>query len=519
MDIIGPILKPALTFVLTKAFQKVRRLQSSYRAAFSNDPVEARIVELAVDDIKAIFGRAGFLNERLDGLLDEIARSGLLDQLCIVALTGENIARARLLFLIQASNHYSKSSAKPPDLDSLFDQFIRIIHTSAEKIHIDVDALRKDLSTKRKLQAAGILRGNGEFQTLQFGSGRRTEITELYKKLPWLSTTSLDCSKFICAVSSATLTDFADITVEGPSNRQMRLPHDKVYVEPNLSRASAKGIGDEQLYNSGDHDTLAALLHDYSQIVILGDPGGGKTTLARILCHRIGTASKEAGDVLPIFITVRHFEASLNITPQLSLLEFVKNEVARQTNHQISNLSDPLQYALLFGRCIIVFDGLDEIINISKRRQFVSAVLQFMDNYPLNRYVITSRKVGYDEAPLRDPPTFLLSAFGDKEIRQYAKLSATNVFSVPSGSVQFEVERFIQESNKNAKEFLGSPLLLSLILWLFFSTQRIPDGRLNIYRECAELMFQRWDALRNIHPDVPSPFRLFSLLVDRKSVV
>jgi len=75
MNIIETLVKPALSFGLSKALQRLRRLQTSYQAAFANPEVEPRVVELAIRDIKAVFGRAGFLDEPLVQLLDELARA------------------------------------------------------------------------------------------------------------------------------------------------------------------------------------------------------------------------------------------------------------------------------------------------------------------------------------------------------------------------------------------------------------------------------------------------------------
>ena len=51
-------------------------------------------------------------------------------------------------------------------------------------------------------------------------------------------------------------------------------------------------------------------------------------------------------------------------------------------------------------RLLLLFDGLDEISDASLRMQIVRQVEMFTQSYPTNRFIITSRIVGYTEAPV-----------------------------------------------------------------------------------------------------------------------
>ena len=57
---------------------------------------------------------------------------------------------------------------------------------------------------------------------------------------------------------------------------------------------------------------------------------------------------------------------------------------------------------LLTGRAMVVFDGLDELLDTSRRADISARVERFCAEYPLAPVLVTSRVVGYDQARLDD---------------------------------------------------------------------------------------------------------------------
>src|SRR5260370_9355599 len=68
-------------------------------------------------------------------------------------------------------------------------------------------------------------------------------------------------------------------------------------------------------------------------------------------------------------------------------------------------LADLLTTKLGQGNCLILLDGLDEIVSADDRRSVVRQIEEFVrryDNAP-NRFVMSSRLAGYRSAPLGEP--------------------------------------------------------------------------------------------------------------------
>jgi hypothetical protein len=78
--------------------------------------------------------------------------------------------------------------------------------------------------------------------------------------------------------------------------------------------------------------------------------------------------------------------------------------------------------------------------------------------------------------------------------------------------------RFYKQTTQNASDLRRNPLMLGLMAWIFNTRGDVPSNRPEIYRECAILMFERWDPDREIKAEVPSDFdrlQLFSELASR----
>lgn len=54
-------------------------------------------------------------------------------------------------------------------------------------------------------------------------------------------------------------------------------------------------------------------------------------------------------------------------------------------------------------------------------------------------------------------------------------------------------------------------LLLGLMAFLFFVKGDVPNNRPEIYKECAMLMFEKWDQRRGILAKIPDDFDIVHL--------
>ena len=149
---------------------------------------------------------------------------------------------------------------------------------------------------------------------------------------------------------------------------------------------------------------------DQLAFVILGDPGSGKSTLLHFLAlvyARGAEAIKEKLKApeqevnrLPIFVPLAAFDDMLRTHPGLTLLEFLPIYFDRR--RLIPGLTPLFQRALESGNALVLFDGLDEVLDATTRRYVANQVTAMMNEYTPRgvRFAMTSRFVGYREAPI-----------------------------------------------------------------------------------------------------------------------
>ncbi len=156
---------------------------------------------------------------------------------------------------------------------------------------------------------------------------------------------------------------------------------------------------------SGPREDLADIVRRHRQVVILGDPGSGKTTLVRYLTLRFARAilaeperffqpqedlwnEKNAwrlpdlGPVrLPILLRVANYAEARQQDPNLSLLGYLPRYFEGLQIPHADELGAVLRRLLEEGRCLVLLDGLDEIIDPTDRSNIATAIGQFAGVY------------------------------------------------------------------------------------------------------------------------------------------
>jgi internalin A len=193
------------------------------------------------------------------------------------------------------------------------------------------------------------------------------------------------------------------------------VPLEKLFVEPHVAK---QHLPPDALEVDPPPPTqaLAAALAEHPRMVLLGDPGSGKSTVVNWICTALGggmdgpLAKLFGGPLVPLPFVLRELEidrgfAAIEDVKQrwLTLLEmFLRRPVAAQLlaerEKHGGNLDDSLAVRLLeSGQAIVLLDGIDEIGDIKNREALREAVHEGMRRYPRARWVLTSRIVGYEE--------------------------------------------------------------------------------------------------------------------------
>jgi formylglycine-generating enzyme required for sulfatase activity len=262
-------------------------------------------------------------------------------------------------------------------------------------------------------------------------------------------------------------------------------------------------------------------VRDTPRLVILGDPGTGKSTLVRyiLLALTEGHAHARldlADEWLPIFFPIAAFAEARSDPGQRDLapLDYLRSFYMGLSQPDYTPL---FQRALLSGRALLLFDGLDEVRE--DRLSIVRCLEAFVREWdvPGNRFVATSRIAGYDDAPL-DDRLFVqtrIQPFDDDDIRlfahQWSRAYERAGLREPADDValvEAELERRASEyadslvaaifDNPHVTDLARNPLLLTILALIHNQGTRLPDRRVDLYKLCVEALAESWNRARSL---------------------
>lgn len=258
---------------------------------------------------------------------------------------------------------------------------------------------------------------------------------------------------------------------------------------------------------------LTEILKRHNKLVILGDPGSGKTTFLRYLAAAF--AKSKQGESfglqearIPIVIALR----DLKHGDLPSAEELPKTCIPKDLTEEVS--TDPqtkegfFKQNLKVGRCVVLLDGLDEVADKTARRAVSKWVMDLTHVYPDNRFVITSRILGYQDAPLGGGfRGYTLSNFERKDIERFSKnwyhIVETNLRGDTPESrktADNRTNKLIEAifNNDRVERLAVNPLMLSIIAIVHRDRGVLPQRRVRLYDDCIDVLLGRWDEAKGL---------------------
>lgn len=243
-------------------------------------------------------------------------------------------------------------------------------------------------------------------------------------------------------------------------------------------------------------------LRRYHRIVVLGDPGAGKTTMLKHLAFRMLPGS--AGEWLPIFVELRRFVDS----GEASLVQYVRALLADRYGFAVT--TDDLEKRLDGGEVALLLDGLDEVLgdrHAGSAEAVYDAVGEEINRlatrFPDCPIAVTCRAHGWREG---------LPAFRTLEALDFDLPQVTLFVRAWYGDRPAKGEALLRALGDNQRllGLAGNPLLLSLIAIVYDRDLELPERRAALYRRCVDVLLREWDSHRKIK-------RLSNFTTDRKA--
>ncbi len=265
-----------------------------------------------------------------------------------------------------------------------------------------------------------------------------------------------------------------------------------------------------------------ALFRDHRGLVILGDPGSGKTTLLRWLAvmaaggrWTLWRALGRAERLLPLIVSVgRLSELRTGAASHGSVVEGLARYFDDRTTADRQRIKPFLEERLENGDCLVLFDGLDEVK--TEDRQAAASWLEGLGGrFPRNRFVVTSRIVGFAGFQLPTGKVATLAPFRPFQVERYVRSFVTSYSRSESRrndhvTEHEEADRLLQVINKNPrlKGLAGNPFLLSGLALIHRAEGQLPRYRVHCYEMFARCLCESWGTVRRLvagrqTPDIP----------------
>lgn len=297
-----------------------------------------------------------------------------------------------------------------------------------------------------------------------------------------------------------------------PLQARCALPEGETWSRP--LRLAGRRITEQEaaeVGGVGQPQPALGLLQKNAGIVLLGDPGAGKSTFLKYLALSFALGQGEhlgLGRRLPVLVPLVSYAEKL-AAGGLRLDHFVADSFREGVGDlPIENLLEP---ALEEGRVLLLLDGLDEVRDPGLQRVVVQWVESFYGFHRKagNKFVLTSRIVGYRE--VRPAAEGLVECtlvdFDDQEIEtflgRWVLVQERDVLGdspAAKSSAERERRELLQALHTSAavRSLAANPLLLTILALMKRQGVALPEQRARLYSVYVRTLLESWSAVRGL---------------------
>ena len=297
---------------------------------------------------------------------------------------------------------------------------------------------------------------------------------------------------------------------------------DRLFVEPRLSVQRIAPEEDPAAWPQTQ--PVLDALEASPRLIVLGDPGSGKSTLVSWLAWQMARPHESPcvarlGRLVPIPLVLRELPISRGITWEGLLEALLAHGMARGVLRPKT-----LAAVLQRGQALVMLDGLDEIGDVAARESLRDAFLEGVGKYPSCRWLLTSRIVGYEAVPfdcveaedlrpltpdvsITRPIADVTYAapFDDLQVDEFARNWFTHREAVAERAEVGAGELLAAIRRDRATQSLARiPNLLTLMALIYRVQAKLPHGRALLYDAVADAYLKSIDEYRRLREmDLP----------------
>ncbi len=252
-----------------------------------------------------------------------------------------------------------------------------------------------------------------------------------------------------------------------------------------------------------------------SRLVLLGDPGSGKSTFVNYLAYllagaRLGEADLPEdwphGPLLPVRVILRELVGHLPGDQDLQRLSAEKRKARLvsgfwmylrqelEATYRAEEVLEVLERDVDEGRALVIFDGLDEVA--PERRGVVRETVEaFCQLCGTSRVLATCRVRSYQgEACLPAFADFTLAPFEEEQVNDFVRCwyrALADLGALKSQEADRRAEN-LREAVQPLMELARNPLLLTTMAVVHTAQVELPRERARLYQRCVEVLLRRW---------------------------
>ena len=227
--------------------------------------------------------------------------------------------------------------------------------------------------------------------------------------------------------------------------------------DPEFEEEDSDDEGSDFAYHQRRQGNISALRNEINQMVIVGDPGIGKTTTLIFLAY-LDSVSK---DKIPVLIELKHFLSGDNF------YNIIQNRLKTddaETDHLLQN-----------DNVRLYLDGLNEIINENLGRLARIEISRFLEEYPTMDIIISSRPLSYSNE--FEIPVFHLQLMNEERIKEFI---FRNYDHSVKGATFFKTLKETPQLYRLSR----NPLMLSILLEVLkVNKGKLPNNKGQIIRD------------------------------------